>query len=439
MKRVLILGAAGRDFFNFNVFYKYNPRYKVIGFTATQIPGIANRKYPKELAGEHYPNGIPIFDEKDLETIVKKCNIDECVFSYSDVPHEQVMHIASKCIAAGASFIMLGPNESMLNSKKKVLSICATRTGAGKSPLTRYITQILNKHGVKFVVVRHPMPYGDLKKEAVQRFENFCDLVRNKCTIEEREEYEPHLKNGVIVYAGVDYQQILWMAESEADVVIWDGGNNDIPFYKSDLHIVVADARRAGHELSYHPGEANFRMADIIVINKVSRSPDGAKKIRENAKMANPKAKIIETDLTIEPEFDGTMPKLKGKRVIVVEDGPTVTHGGMADGAGYAFAVRSGAKPINPRRFAIGSIGAAYEKYPHMGAVLPALGYSKKQVAELQATLNRAKSGVDYIISGTPVDLRRIIRTKIPVIHIGYEIKERKKGELEKSLKGFLH
>lgn len=436
MKRVLILGAAGRDFFNFNFFYKYNPRYKVVGFTATQIPGIASRIYPKELAGDFYPKGIPIFDEADLEKLIKKYNVNECVFSYSDVSHEQVMHLASRCIATGASFILLGPNESMLTTKKKVLSICATRTGAGKSPLTRYITQILKEKKVKFVVVRHPMPYGDLKREAVQRFENFGDLVRHKCTIEEREEYEPHLKNGIVVYAGVDYQRILWAAENEADVIIWDGGNNDIPFYKSNLHLVVADARRPGHELAYHPGEANFRMADVIIINKVSRNPKGAKEIRENAKKLNPNAKILETDLALVPEYERGKLNLKNKKVLAIEDGPTVTHGGMADGAAYLFAKNSGARIIDPRKFAVGSIKAAYKKYPHIGGVLPALGYSKKQTIELQTTINKSK--VDFIVSGTPVDLRRVIKTKIPIVHIQYEIKERKEGSIALILKDFI-
>lgn len=436
MRRVLILGAAGRDFFNFNFFYRYNPRYSVVGFTAAQIPGIANRTYPKELAGDLYPKGIPIFDEKDLEKLITKYSVEECVFSYSDASHEHVMHIASRCIASGASFILLGPRESTLESRKKVLSVCATRTGAGKSPFTRYVTKIFKSNDVSFVVVRHPMPYGDLKKEAVQRFENFGDLVRHKCTIEEREEYEPHLKNGVVVYAGVDYQRILWEAENEAGVIIWDGGNNDLPFYKSDLHIVIADARRAGHELAYHPGEANFRMADVIVINKVSRNPNGAKIIRENAKKLNPNAQIIETDLELTPEFENDKtPNLKGKKVVVIEDGPTVTHGGMADGAAYAFAKKMGAKIIDPRKFAMGSIKDTYNNYRHLTSVLPAMGYSKKQIDDLQKTIN--KTHANFVLSGTPVDLRRIMRTKIPIIHIRYDIKERKKGSIESVLKRF--
>ncbi len=422
MRRVLILGAAGRDFFNFNVFYKYNPRYHVIGFTAAQVPGIANRKYPKALAGDHYPNGISIFDEKNIEELIKKYKINECVFSYSDVSHEYIMHIASKCIAAGASFILLGPNESMLKSRKPIISVCATRTGAGKSPLSRYIAKILKNKGIKFVVVRHPMPYGDLKKEAVQRFEKVEDLAKHKCTIEEQEEYEQHLKNNTIVYAGIDYQRVLWLAESEADLIIWDGGNNDIPFYRSDLHIVVADARRPGHELLYHPGEANFRMADIIVINNVSRNPEGAKVIKKNAKLLNPKAKIFETDLILVPEYKAKL-NLTGKKVIVIEDGPTITHGEMPDGAAYLFAKKSGAKIIDPRRFAVGSIKSAYEEYSHIGLVIPALGYNKKQIIELQKTINKAK--VDFIVSGTPVDLRRLIKTMTPIIHIKYELKER--------------
>lgn len=431
MRNVLILGAAGRDFHNFNVFYKNNLRYNVVGFTATQIPGIANRGYPRELAGDRYPKGIPIFDEKDLEELIKKYNVEECAFSYSDVSHEQVMHIGSRCLAAGASFVLLGPKDSMLKSSKKVISICATRTGAGKSPLTRKITNILKSKKVKYVVIRHPMPYGQLEKQEVERFETLEDLKKYNCTIEEDEEYEAHIKNGTIVYAGVDYQKIMWNAENEADVLIWDGGNNDLPFYKPDLHIVVADSLRAGHEQSYHPGEANFRMADVIVINKVSANKTGAKKIREDAKKMNPKAMIIETDLVLTPELEGNErnPSLKGKRVLVIEDGPTVTHGGMDHGAGYVYAKKEGARPIDPKKFAVGSIKESYEKYPHMKEILPALGYGPKQVKELETTINR--SNAEYIISGTPIDLRNVLKTKKKIIHIRYDIKELS-GNIEK-------
>jgi predicted GTPase len=436
MRNVLILGAAGRDFHNFNVFFRHNLRYNVVGFTATQIPGIGGRRYPEALAGDRYPKGIPIFEEKDLEELITKLKVNECVFSYSDVSHEQVMHLASRSIAAGASFTLLGPTDTMLKSSKKVISICATRTGAGKSPVTQKITKILKARGVKCVVVRHPMPYGHLEKQAVERFETLEDMDRYKCTIEEREEYESHIKNGIIVYAGVDYQRILWNAENEADVVIWDGGNNDIPFFKPDLQIVVADSLRPGHELKYHPGETNFRMAEVILVNKAGSNPKGAKEIKENAKKANPKAKLITTDLKLVPEFeDGTIPKLNGKRVLVIEDGPTVTHGGMSYGAGYVFSKKIGAKPIDPRKFAVGSIKEAYSKYTHMKEILPALGYSEKQLKELENTINRCNA--EIVITGTPIDIRRSVKTKKKIIHVRYMLNE-KKGELEKIISGFI-
>jgi predicted GTPase len=433
MRNVLILGAAGRDFHNFNVYYRNNLRYNVVGFTATQIPGIGGRVYPKQLAGDRYPKGIPIFEEKDLEKLIAKLKVDECVFSYSDVAHEYVMHLASRSIAAGASFVLLGPKDSMLKSTKKVLAICATRTGAGKSPLTREVCRILKERGIRYAVVRHPMPYGQLEKQAVERFEKLEDMDAYKCTIEEREEYEAHIRNGSIVYAGVDYQRILWNAENEAEVVIWDGGNNDIPFFKPDLHIVVADALRAGHELKYHPGEANFRMADLLVVNKVGENPAGAKQIKEDAKIANPKAKIIESDMVLTPEYEGGALSLKGKRALIIEDGPTVTHGGMGYGAGYAYAKKCGVKIVDPREHAVGSIKQAYVKYPHLKDVLPALGYSDAQVKELGKSVNR--SDAEVIITGTPIDLRHSIKTKKPMVHIRYEFKERGKGnELKKTL-----
>jgi len=431
VRNVLILGAAGRDFHNFNVFYRNNPAYKVAGFTATQIPFISERKYPKELSGLLYPKGIPIFEEKDLEKLIKKYNIDDVAFSYSDVSHDYVMHLASRAQSAGASFVLLGPNDTMIKSKKKVLAICATRTGAGKSPLTRKVTQILKKN-VKYAVVRHPMPYGDLKKQIAQRFATLDDLDKHECTVEEREEYESHIKNGSVVYAGVDYEKILDFAEWESDLVLWDGGNNDFPFYKPDLLIVVADALRAGHEENYYPGETNFRMADVIVINKVSGSKKGASLIKENAKKMNPKAKIIETDVVLTSDSDV---KLKGKKVIAVDDGPTITHGGMAYGAGYVFAKKKKAKLLDPRKHASGTIKKAYEKYPHMLKVLPALGYSEKQLKELEKTINRAKP--DVVVTGTPIDIKSIIKIKAPVVHVKYDIKERK-GSLEKLLSGFL-
>lgn len=432
MRTVLILGAAGRDFHNFNAFYRNNPNYRVIGFTATQIPGIASRVYPTSLAGEFYPYGIHIFAENDLEKLIKKYKIQECVFSYSDVSHEYVMHIASRCIAGGASFVLLGPQDSMLKSSKKVISVCATRTGAGKSPVTRRITGILRNLGIRFVVVRHPMPYGNLEAEKVERLETLDDLDRYRCTIEEREDYEPHIRNGVVVYAGIDYGEILKNAEKEADVIVWDGGNNDLPFYKPDLHIVVADALRTGHELTYHPGEANFRMADMIIINKTSANPEGAAGIRKNALRYNPHALIIESDLELIPEYRGTLLKLKGKRVLAIEDGPTITHGGMPYGAAYVFCKKAGADILDSRKFAVDSIKKAFELYPHMGNVLPALGYGDKQMHELEKTINRSRA--DFVVTGTPIDIRRIIQTKIPIIHIRYELKERNEN-LEKEIK----
>ena len=432
VRNVLILGAAGRDFHNFNVYYRNDPRFKVVGFTATQIPFISERKYPKELSGMLYPRGIPIFEEKNLEKLIKKYDIHEVAFSYSDVSHDYVMHLASRAQSAGASFVLLGPKDTMIKSKKKVLAICATRTGAGKSPLTRKVTQILQKKKVKYAVVRHPMPYGDLKKQIAQRFANLGDLDRHDCTVEEREEYESHIKNGSVVYAGVDYEKILDFAEWESKLVLWDGGNNDFPFYKPDLLIVVADALRAGHETEYYPGETNFRMADIIVINKVSGSKKGAKLIRENAKKINPKAKIIETDVVLTSD---NPVKLKGKKVIAVDDGPTITHGGMAYGAGYVFAKKKGAKLLDPRKYSSGTIKKAYEKYPHMLKVLPALGYSEKQLKELERTINKANP--DVVVTGTPIDIQSVIKIKAPVVHVKYDIKERK-GSIEKLVNSFL-
>lgn len=421
-KRILILGAAGRDFHNFNVHYRDHHYYKVVGFTATQIPNIAGRRYPPELAGPLYPKGIPIFDENELETVIKRYKVNECVFSYSDVSHEYVMHLASRCLAAGASFLLLGPEETMLKSRKKIIAVCAVRTGAGKSPLTRRITAILKERGIRFVVIRHPMPYGDLRAQAVERFATLSDLDKYSCTIEEREEYEPHIRNGVIVYAGIDYEKVLKKAEKEADVIIWDGGNNDLPFIKPDLHFVVADALRPGHEVLYHPGETNFRIANVIVINKATGNRSGVKMIKENAYKLNPNAKIVETDTIITPEYESRI-DLLGKRVLVIEDGPTVTHGEMGYGAAYLFAKSKGARLIDPRNFAVGSIANAYKRYNHIKEVLPALGYGEHQIVELQNTIN--KSNAAYIISGTPIDISRVIKTDIPIIHIRYEIKER--------------
>ncbi len=418
-RKVLIVGAAGRDFHNFNTYFRDNEKYEVVGFTATQIPDITDRKYPTELAGKLYPDGIPIYEEKDLEKLIKEHNIDEVYFSYSDVSDEHVMHLAARAQSAGASYVLLGPNDTMLKSSKKVISVCAVRTGCGKSPLTKRLTKILKERGKKFVVIRHPMPYGDLAKQAVQRFETLEDLDKHECTIEEREEYEPHIRNGVVVYAGVDYEKILREAEKEADIIFWDGGNNDFSFYKPDLLFVVADALRPGHELKYYPGETNFRMADIIVINKVSENPEGAEIVRKNAEKINPDAKILETDLELvaDEEID-----IRGKKVLVVEDGPTVTHGGMAFGAGYNYAKKNGAEIINPKEHAVGSLKKTFEKFPHLKEVLPAMGYYGQQLKDLEESINN--SGAEVIVSGTPINLKRVIKVEIPVLHITYNIKE---------------
>jgi len=431
-RRALILGAAGRDFHNFNIHFRSREDYEVIGFTATQIPNISGRKYPAELAGELYPNGIPIYEEKDLEKLIKEQSVDSVFFSYSDVSHEYVMHLASRSQAAGASFVLLGPNETMIKSSKKVIAVTAVRTGAGKSPLTRKITKILKKNGKKFVVMRHPMPYGDLVKQKVQRFESMEDLDKHECTIEEREEYEPHIKNGIVVYAGVDYQEILKKAEEEAEIIIWDGGNNDMSFYKPDLQFVVADALRPGHEMWYYPGETNFRAADVIVINKAGESQDDVERIRKNADKVNPKAEIIEADMVLTPNKEIN---IKDKKVVVIEDGPTVTHGGMDTGAGFEYAKRNGAEIIEPQEYSVGSIRRLYEKYDHLNNVLPAMGYYGKQIQELEETINN--SHVDVVVSGTPIDITKILKVKMPVIHVSYNMGE-KEGSIEKIIQKFM-
>jgi predicted GTPase len=434
MKRnVLILGAAGRDFHNFNMFFRNNEGYDVVGFTATQIPNITNRRYPAELSGPQYPRGIPIYDEKDLESLISKHAVDEVYFSYSDVSHQQVMHLASRAQACGASFVLLGPRETMLKSSRKVIAVTAVRTGAGKSPLSRTLARILKEKKVKFVVIRHPMPYGDLVRQKVQRFAALGDLDTQDCTIEEREEYEPHIRNGVVVYAGVDYAEILKSAEKEADVIIWDGGNNDMSFIKPDLHFVVADALRPGHEMLYYPGETNFRAADVIVINKSTENPTDIRRIRKNAEMANPKAEIIETDLELTATPDINM---FGKKAIVIEDGPTTTHGGMKFGAGFEYAARNGAHVLDPRPFAVGSIREIYKKFEQVGDVIPAMGYYGKQLDELAETIN--KSGAEIVVSGTPVDIGRVLKVNIPIIHVNYTMKEMTPGFLEKAVEKLL-
>jgi predicted GTPase len=419
--RTLIMGAAGRDFHNFNVFYRDNKDYVVVAFTATQIPNIDERKYPAELAGSLYPTGIPIFPESELVHLIKDLKVDQVVFAYSDVPHEVVMHKASIVLAAGADFRMMGTNSTQVKSTKPVVSVCAVRTGSGKSQTTRRVSLIPREMGYKVAAIRHPMPYGDLVKQKVQRFETYADLDKHECTIEEREEYEPHLDNGVIVYAGVDYEAILRQAEKEVDIILWDGGNNDFSFYKSDLNIVVADPHRAGHEKAYHPGETNVRMADVFVINKVDTAdPDKVIEVRNTLHELNPKAVIIEA---ASPLFVDDPDAIRGKRVLVIEDGPTLTHGEMKYGAGWVAARRFGAGEIvDPRPFAVGTIHDTYVKYPNTGMILPAMGYGDKMVKDLEDTINKAD--VELVISATPIDLNRIIKVNKPMQRVRYELQE---------------
>ncbi len=419
--RTIIMGAAGRDFHNFNVYFRDNPEYNVVAFTATQIPNIAGRKYPAELAGKLYPAGIPIHPESDLESLIRQTDADQVVFAYSDVPHEYVMHKASTVLAAGADFRLMGLKTTQLKSVKPVVSICAVRTGSGKSQTTRRVSLILRDLGYKVAAIRHPMPYGDLVKQAVQRYADYSDLDKHECTIEEREEYEPHLDNGVIVYAGVDYEKILRQAEQEVDIVLWDGGNNDFPFYKPDLAIVVADPHRAGHEMTYHPGETNIRSADVFVINKVdTASPENVIKVRQNLTMVNPGATIIEG---ASPLFVDNPRAIRGKRVLVIEDGPTLTHGEMAYGAGWVAARRFGAAEIvDPRPYAVGTILDTYRKYPTTGAILPAMGYGEAQMHDLEMTI--ANAPVDLVLSATPIDLTRVIKVTKPMQRVRYELQE---------------
>ena len=432
-KRVVIMGAAGRDFHNFNLLYRGNPAYEVVAFTAAQIPNISGRAYPKSLAGPGYPKGIPIVPEADLPDLVPRDKVDLVVLSYSDLPHIEVMHKASIALAAGASFLLPGPTETELVSKKPVVSICAVRTGAGKSPLTRFVSRYLRSKGRRVAIVRHPMPYGDLAAQAVQRFATMEDLDKAECTIEEREEYEPHLREGAIVFAGVDYEPILRAAEKEADIVIWDGGNNDLPFYRPDLHFVVADPHRAGHELAYHPGEANFRKADVIVVSKVdSAKPENVAAVEESARRANPRAPLIEGALTM------TVPhpeQLKGRRVIVVEDGPTLTHGGMPYGAATRVAEANGAVIVDAQRSAVGSLAQVYASYPHLRRILPAMGYGESQVRELEATIRASEA--ELVLDGSPVDLKRLVKVPQPIVNVDYEYDDRG-GKIAARLDGFL-
>jgi len=433
--KVIIMGAAGRDFHNFNVYFRGNDAYEVVAFTATQIPGIEGRRYPTELAGSNYPNGIPIYSEEELAELIKKNDIDQVVFAYSDVSHEYVMHKASLVLANGADFRLMGPKTTMLKAEVPVVSVCAVRTGSGKSQTARKVAKILKSMGLNVAAVRHPMPYGDLRKQVCERFASYEDLDRYECTIEEREEYEPHIDNGIIVYAGVDYEKILREAEEEADVIVWDGGNNDMPFYKPDLNIVVADPHRAGHELTYYPGESNLRMANVVIINKVDTAdPLKVKQVRENTKTVNPNATVLEAASPITAENPEAV---RGKRVLAIEDGPTITHGGMPYGAGVVFAKKFGASElVDPRPFAVGSIREAYKKYPHLGAVLPALGYGEKQVAELKETIDRTPC--DVVVIGTPIDLRRVIAINKPTVRVKYELEVLGPVSLEQILGEFI-
>ena len=434
-RKVIIMGAAGRDFHNFNVFYRDNEAYEVVAFTATQIPNIEGRKYPAKLAGSLYPKGIPIHAEEELTQLIRKHGVDDVVFAYSDVSHQYVMDKASIVLAAGANFKLLGIRETMLESKVPVVAVVAVRTGAGKSQTSRRVCELLRENGKKLVVVRHPMPYGDLVKQKVQRFESEKDFKKHDCTIEEIEEYEHHIAEGTVVYAGVDYEAILRQAEQEADVIIWDGGNNDTPFFKPTVTITVADPHRPGHELSYYPGEVNLRIADTVIINKIdSAYPENIDKVRNNIAMANPKALIIEAASPISVEDPSV---IRGKRVLVVEDGPTLTHGDMTFGAGTIAARKFGALEIvDPRPFTVGSIKDTFKKYPNMGILLPAMGYGDKQKKDLEQTIN--KTNCDAVIVGTPIDLRKIINIKKPNVRVRYDLNEIGRPDLTDALKPVL-
>ncbi|MEE9443081.1 MAG: cyclic 2,3-diphosphoglycerate synthase [candidate division Zixibacteria bacterium] len=420
-RKIIIMGAAGRDFHNFNCLYRDNKDYEVVAFTATQIPDIEGRKYPKSLAGKLYPKDIPIYDEADLLKLIVKNKVDEVVFSYSDIAFNEVMAKCSQVIAAGAAFSMVGGEPTMVKSKKPVVAVCAARTGCGKSQTTRRVCQVLQDMGKKVVAIRHPMPYGDLAKQACQRFAKYSDLDKHKCTIEEREEYEPHIDRGVIVYAGVDYEMILREAEKEADVIVWDGGNNDMSFYKADVYITVVDPHRPGHELTYYPGLTNVYLADVVVINKIdSAPPEGIEEVRSNVRTVNPNAVIIDAASPLDVE-NGE--KILGKKVLVVEDGPTLTHGEMTYGAGIVAAEKYGAAElVDPRPYTIGKITETFEKYPDIGILLPAMGYSGQQIRDMEKTINATKC--DLVVIGTPIDLRRVVNIKHPTVRVTYNLQE---------------
>lgn len=434
-KKVLIMGAAGRDFHNFNVVFRNNRQYQVVAFTATQIPNIHGRKYPGKLAGKLYPKGIPILSEDDLVKLIKKFKIDEVIFSYSDVSYQYVMQKGAMVLAAGADFKLLGWESTTLKSKQPVIAVCAARTGSGKSQTTRKVCQLLKNKGIDPVVIRHPMPYGDLTKQICQRFASFSDLDKHHCTIEEREEYEPHIIQGTVVYAGVDYEVILKEAEKEAEVIVWDGGNNDIPFYQPDLHITVVDPHRPGDELCYFPGRTNLLLADVVLINKVdSADYEDIKQVRFNVREENPEAILIEA---ASPIYVDHPQRIRGKRVLVVEDGPTLTHGGMTYGAGVIAAEKFGAKDIiDPRPWVKGEIKRAFEAYPEIGSLLPALGYGKKQMKDLQQTINAIPC--DSVVVGTPIDLTRLLKINKPSVRVRYELDEIGKPDLEEVIEKFL-
>ncbi|MBU0530656.1 MAG: cyclic 2,3-diphosphoglycerate synthase [Candidatus Aenigmatarchaeota archaeon] len=431
-KKVIIMGAAGRDFHNFNVFFRDNHEYEVVCFTATQIPNIHGRTYPKELSGKLYPKGIPIYMEEKLRELIKKFKIDEVILAYSDLPYNYVMNKASEVLAAGADFKLMGLKTTQIQPKKPLISVTAIRTGSGKSQTTRRIVELLKEYSKKVVVIRHPMPYGDLVKQAVQRFAEYSDFEKHDCTIEEREEYEAHVKNGTVVYAGVDYNAILREAEKEADVIVWDGGNNDVCFYKADLYVVVADPHRPGHGLSYYPGEVNLRMADVVVINKEgTAAKENIKIVKDNIRKVNPNARIIDAASPITIQSNIT-----GKKVLVIEDGPTLTHGEMPYGAGIIAAHHTNAVIVDPRPYAVGSIKQVYKKFTHLNMVLPAMGYGKKQIKELENIINRTKC--DLVLSATPIDLSKILKVNKPIVRVTYELQELGKPNLSDVIKNFI-
>jgi predicted GTPase len=432
--RIIIMGAAGRDFHNFNTVFRDDADTEIVAFTATQIPNIDDRRYPPALAGPRYPQGVPIHAEADLPRLVEELAVDQVVFSYSDVSHEAVMHQASLVLACGADFRLIGPRASMIESKVPMISVCAVRTGCGKSQTTRRVLRILREKGRRAVAIRHPMPYGDLVKQKVQRFASLKDLDRHDCTIEEREEYEPHIAEGGVIYAGVDYGAILAEAEKEADVVVWDGGNNDLPFYVSDLEIVVVDPHRPGHERTYHPGETNLRRADVVVINKIgSAAPEGVEAVRRSIQELAPEALVVDA---ASPLFVEEAEKIRGKRVLAVEDGPTLTHGEMKYGAGVLAAQRYGAAEIvDPRPYTVGTLTETFEKYPDIGTLLPAMGYGDEQMKDLAETI--ARTPADVVLVATPIDLRRTIKIEKPALRVRYELQEIGKPDLEDVLARF--